>query len=211
VTDDNVTTTFLKLVESGEFDRILRTLRNQWDRVPRETILDVVQDAAIDVGHRLSDGQAIGNVAALVTTVARRKLIKVWETIQNGKGAVSALELRAKYPAAWQHDEERIVKVKRAANYVRTLIPKVDNEKYRRTLYEMLDAAEQGRQLMPKDLAEKLECSANTASKQMERAPARLLPILKEAGFDTLDALLEIPSQTGDDEHSDDEKEFYHD
>lgn len=211
MTDDNVTTTFLKLVESGEFDRILRTLRNQWDRVPRETILDVVQDAAIDVGHRLSDGQAIGNVAALVTTVARRKLIKVWETIQNGKGAVSALELRAKYPAAWQHDEERIVKVKRAANYVRTLIPKVDNEKYRRTLYEMLDAAEQGRQLMPKDLAEKLECSSNTASKQMERAPARLLPILKEAGFNTLDALLEIPSQTGDDEHSDDEKEFHDD
>lgn len=200
VSEDDLNAAFLRLVEGGEFDRILRTLRNQWDRVPRETILNTVRDAATEVVRRHHDGQTIDNVAALVTTIARRKLIKIWEAIQEGKAAESALELRAKYPDGWQHDEERIVKVKRAADYVRTLIPKVDNEKYRRTLYEMLDAAEQGRQLMPKDLAEKLGCSPNTASKQMERAPARLLPILKEAGFDSLDALLEMPSQADDDE-----------
>ncbi|OMB94509.1 hypothetical protein [Mycobacterium colombiense] len=210
MSEEDLNAAFLELVEGGGFDRILRTLRNQWDRVPRETILNAVRDAATDVVRRHRDGQAIDNVAALVTTIARRKLIKIWDSIQEGRAAGSALELQVKHPEAWQHDEERIVRVKRAADYVRTLVPQVDNERYRRTLYEMLDAAEQGRQLMPKELAEILDCSPNTASKQMERAPARLLPILKEAGFNTVGALLQIPPQATDN-YSDDNKEIKND
>lgn len=206
MSDDDLNAAFLELVEGGGFDRILRTLRTQWDRMPRETILNAVRDAATEVVRRHRDGQKTDNVPALITTIARRMLIKIWSDVQDGESAESALKLQAEYPEVWQHDEERIAKIKRAAGYVRSLVPRVDNENYRRTLHEMLDAAEQGRQLMPKDLAEKLGCTPNTASKQLERAPVRLLPIMREEGFDSMDALLDMHTHFADAEDSEDEE-----
>lgn len=211
MTKDELDAAFLGLVESGEFDRILRNLRNAWDRVPRETVLDVVQEAATEVVRRHQDGQIFTNLAGLITTIARRNLIKVWEVIQEAEDVQSALKLRAKYPDAWRHDEERAERIERAAGFVRTLLPGLDNENYRLTLSAILDAAQQGKQLMPKDLAEQLDCSPNTASKWMERAPQRLLPVLTEAGFDTLDGLLNtLPLQDDHDNATNEEQEEMH-
>jgi DNA-directed RNA polymerase specialized sigma24 family protein len=208
MTDDELNKAFLALVEGGELDRILRQLRNKWDRTPREVVLNAVRDAAAEVVQRAKSGQAITNVAGLVRTIADRQLIKLWRAAQDVKDANGALELQANYPEVWQHDERRITQIKTAAAYVRTLIPKVDSESYRDTLTAMLDAAEQGRQLQPKDLGDQMGCSPNTASKRMERAPQRLLPILQEAGFDSLNALLNLPSpqddETDNEEHNDD-------
>jgi hypothetical protein len=209
VTEDELEAAFLELVEKRGFDRILGLLRTQWERVPRETILNVVHDAATEVVRRHRDGQVVTNVPGLVTTIARRTLSKVWATMQEAEEAEAAVELQTKYPEVWQHDEERVVQVKRAAAFVRTLVPKLDNENHRRTIYAILDAAEEGRQLQNKDLAEQLGCAADTAGKWKERAPERLLPILREAGFETLDDLLARAELSYDTEY--DDTEFIHD
>lgn len=190
MTEDSLEAAFFELIEDGGLDRILRRLRMQWERIHRETILNVIRDAATEVVRRHREGQVVTNVPGLVTTIASRTLGKVWAAMQEAEAAQSAVELQTLYPEVWQHDEERVVKVKRAAAFVRTLVPNLDNENHRRTIYALLDAAEEGRQLQNKDLAERLGCSPDTAGKWKERAPARLLPILRDAGFDTLDQLL---------------------
>lgn len=203
VTEEELEAAFIELIENRGFDRILGVLRAQWERVPRETILNIVHDAATEVVRRHRDGQVITNVPGLITTIARRALGKDWAAVQEAETAQSAIELQVMYPEVWRHDEERVARMQRAAAYVRTLVPKLDNENHRRTIYALLDAAEEGRQMQNKDLAELLGCSPDTAGKWKERAPERLLPILREAGFDTFDQLLARPEPAGETEPTD--------
>jgi hypothetical protein len=208
VTNDELDKAFLALVEGGELDRILRQLRNKWDGVPRETVLNAVRDAASEVVRRAKSGQTIANLPGLIRTIAHRQLIRGWEDIEAADRAQGAIELQATHPEIWRHDETRVAKIERAADYVRTLVPKIESENYRATLYAMLDAAEEGDQLQPKQLAEQMACSPNTASKWMERAPLRLLPVMEDAGYTSFEELLNMPTPQHADDDTDQDEEL---
>jgi DNA-directed RNA polymerase specialized sigma24 family protein len=205
VTDDELDKAFLNLTETGELDKIFAQLRTAWDGLPREVVREALGDAMAEVVRQQRVGVNITNLPGLLQTVARRRLSKIWEATKRDDAALDQLagSLRAE-----AFDPERADKARRAVDYVRTLIPKVDNENYQRTLIEMLDAVVARRQLTPKDLAQTLGCTANTASKWLVRAPDRLLVVLQEAGYDTLDSLLNLPPLDDDGELDDDE---YHD
>jgi DNA-directed RNA polymerase specialized sigma24 family protein len=208
VTDDELDKAFLELVEGGELDRILRQLRHKWNGAPRETVLNAVRDAATELVQRAKSGQKITNVPGLIRTIADRQLIRGWEDIEAADGARGAIELQATHPEIWRHDETRVAKIERAADYVRTLVPKIESESYRATLYAMLDAAVDGHQLQPKQLAEQMGCSPNTASKWMERAPQRLLPFMEDAGYTSFEELLNMTAPQHSDDDTDQDEEL---
>lgn len=203
--DDELDQAFLTLTASGELDRIFRQLRNAWyGSLAREVVREALGDAMAEVVRLHQDGVQITNLPGLIQTVSRRRLSKIWEATQRED---SALEQLAGSLEAEKEDPERTTKVKRAAAHVRTLVPKLDNKNYQLTINAMLDAAEDRRQLTPQQLATAAGCTPNTASKWMERAPQRLLSILKDEGFDSLDSLLNVPPTNHDidDEEYDDE------
>jgi len=151
------------------------------------------------------DSVQITNLPGLLQTVSRRRLSRIWAVTQRDDAALERLTGSLDAETA---DPERTTKVKRAAAYVRTLVPKLDNKNYQFTINEVLDAAEERRQLTPKELSEKAGCNLNTASKWLERAPQRLLPILQEAGFDSLGGLLDMDRPPHDHEETDDDKDY---
>lgn len=210
MTDDELEREFLRLAETGEVDRILRGLRNRYDRVPRDVVVDVYRDATVDVVRRHKRGQTITNLAGLLTTIAQRKLQAVWRAIQDAEESKSLLELRARHAEAFEHDEEREAKVERAAHFIRGLVPRLDNENYRRTLVTLLDAAQAGIQLENKELADILGCAPNTAGMWKLRAFQRLRPLLEEAGivaWEQLVDMLPLPEDEDDyDDATDDEE-----
>lgn len=208
MTGDELDEAFLKLTETGELDRIFAQLRSAWDGLPREVVREALGDAMAEVVRQQQAGVTITNLPGLLQTVARRRLSKIWEATRRDD---AALEQLADSLRAEALDPERGDKARRAVDYVRTLIPKVDNENYQRTLTEMLDAVIERRQLTPKELGEKFGCTANTASKWLVRAPERLLMVLQEAGYDTLESLLILPPLDGDDEPDDEYEDFYED
>ena len=210
MTDDELEREFLGLAETGEVDRILRGLRNRYDRVPRDVVVDVYRDATVDVVRRHKRGQTITNLAGLLTTIAQRKLRAVWRAIQDAEESKSLLGLRTRHAEAFEHDEEHEAKVERAAQFVRGLVPRLDNENYRRTLVTLLDAAQAGIQLENKELADILGCAPNTAGMWKLRAFQRLRPLLEEAGivaWEQLVDMLPLPEDEGDydDEETEDE------
>lgn len=215
MTDDELDQEFLRLAETGEADRILRGLRNRYDRVPRDVVLEVYRDATVEAVRRHKRGQTITNLAGLLTTIAKRRLQEVWEAIQEAEATQSLFELRARHPDVWEHDEEHVARVERAARFVRSLVPDLDNENYRRTLVTLLDAAQAGMQLENKELADVLGCAPNTAGMWKFRAFQRLRRLLEETGIVTWEHLLELlplPEDADDevrenDGHEDDEEE----
>lgn len=192
MTDDELEQEFVRLAETGEVDRILRGLRNRYDRVPRDVVLEVYRDATVEVVRRHRRGQTITNLAGLLTTIAKRRLQDVWEAIQEAEMTQSLFELRARHPDVWEHDEEQVTRVERAARFVRSLVPGLDNENYRRTLVTLLDAAQAGIQLENKELADVLGCTPNTAGMWKLRAYQRLRRLLEEAGIVTWEDLIDL-------------------
>jgi DNA-directed RNA polymerase specialized sigma24 family protein len=214
MTDDELEQEFLRLAETGEVDRILRGLRNRYDRVPRDVVLEIYSDATVAVVQRHKRRQNITNLAGLLTTIAKRRLQEVWEAMQQAEATQSLFELRVQHPDVWEHDEERAAKVERAAGFIRDLVPRLDNENYRRTLVTLLDAAQAGMQLENKELADVLGCAPNTAGMWKLRAYQRLRRLLEEAGIVSWEHLLDLlplPDDADDyatgDENDDEEEE----
>lgn len=201
MTDDELDRAFLHLAESGEYDRLLRQMRTKWSRIPRDEVLHFIQDACGEVVLRAKEGQTITNLPGLLRTIADRALGKYWDELQDTKDAQRAMQRLADHGLLWRHDEEAVAGVRRAADYVRTLLPKLDNENWRRTINAILDAATEGRQADNKDLAEVLDAKADTVGKWKERAIRRLATLLREEGHDSLDSLL-LPPVIDDDEES---------
>lgn len=204
MTDDELDEEFLRLAETGEVDRILRGLRNRYTRVPRDVVVEVYRDATVDAVLRHKRGQAITNLAGLLTTIAQRKLRAVWLAMQEAEEGQPLLELRVQHLEAFGHDEEHASKVERAARFVRDLVPRLNNENYRRTLVTLLDAAQGGIQLENKELGDILGCAPNTAAMWKLRAYQRLRPLLQEAGIVTWEQLVDIlPLPEDEDDYAD--------
>lgn len=212
MTDDELDQAFLDLAGTGEYDKLLGQMRTKWSGVPREEVRHFIQEACEEVVRRAKAGQKITNLPGLIRTVSDRMLGKYWNELQEARDVEKAMSRLATYGLLWQHDEETVIRVRRAADYVRTLVPKLDNDNWRRTILAMLDAAVEGQQAENKDLAEVLGAKPDTVGKWKERAISRLAVILREEGYDSLDALLnpptaaddEVDDQTDDEEYEDD-------
>lgn len=210
MTDDELDQAFLDLAESGEYDKLLRQMRAKWSRIDREEVLQFIQEACAEVVHRVREGQEVTNLPGLIRRIADRALSKYWEELQETRDAQAAMDRLASQGLLWRHDEEAVARVQRAADFVRTLVPRLDNQNWQRTIYAILDAAVEGRQADNKDLAEVLDAKPDTVGKWKERAAGRLAAILREEGYDSLETLLSPPSPTdeddSDDEDTDDEE-----
>lgn len=212
MTDKELDKAFLQLVESGEFDRILRHLRSRWDRVPREVVLEALQDASEEVVKRQQAGGTITNLAGLLTTIARRRLGAIWEEMQREREAREVLVARAGHPGVWGHDEDYAAKIERAAAYIRTLAARIDSENHRRTVLTIIDAAAEGIQLENKDLGEILGCIPNTAGMWKLRGFQRVRVLLETEGVMSWEDIIEmIPlpedDETDEDNESEDEED----
>lgn len=206
MTEDELDQAFLDLADCGEYDRILSQLRTKWSGIAREEVRHFVQDASEEVVRRVKAGQAVTNLPGLIRTIADRLLGKYWEELREAKDAQRAMDRLAAQGVLWRHDEEAVERIQRTADYVRTLVPKLDNENWRRTIYAVLEATSEGRQADNKTLAELLGAKPDTVGKWKERAIARLVVIVREEGHESLEAVLNPPSPTPD-EHDDDEYE----
>lgn len=204
MTDDELDQAFLDLAESGEYDKLLRQMRSKWSRIPRGEVRHFIQEACEEVVRRAKDGQNITNLPGLMRTIADRALSKYWDELQGTRDAQDAIDRLAFQGLLWRHDEEAVARVQRAADFVRSLVPRLDNQNWQRTIYAILGAAVEGRQAENKDLAEVLGAKPDTVGKWKERAAARLAVILRAEGYDSLETLLHPPSPTDEDD-SDDE------
>lgn len=205
MTDDELDQAFYRLTGSGEYDKILRQMRAKWDGIPREEVLHFIQDASEEVVRRVKAGQSVTNLPGLIRTIADRLLGKYWKELQDAKDAYGAMDRLAARGVLWRHDAEAIERIHRAARYVHALVPKLDNENWRRTIYAILDATTEGRQADNKALAELLGAKPDTIGKWKERAIARLASIVREEGYDSFEAVLNPPIPTT---HEDDDDEY---
>lgn len=209
--DDELDQAFLDLAE-GEYDRLLAQMRTKWSGVPREDVRHFIQEACEEVVRRVKAGGTITNLPGMIRTIADRALGKYWAELQESHDVERAMGRLASYGLLWRHDEETVTRVQRAAAYVRSLVPKLDNENWQRTIVAILDAAVEGRQAENKDLGEVLGAKPDTVGKWKERAIRRLVAILREEGYESLEALLAPPPKDEDDdpyeEESDDDEEY---
>lgn len=207
MTEDELDQAFFDLADCGEYDRILSQMRTRWSGIAREEVRHFVQDACEEVVRRIKAGQAVTNLPGLIRTIADRLLGKYWEELLEAKDAQRAMDRLAAQGVLWRHDEEAVERIQRTADYVRTLVPKLDNENWRRTIYAILEATSEGRQADNKTLAEFLGAKPDTVGKWKERAIARLVLIVREEGHDSLEAVLNPPTPTTDDQDDYDEYE----
>jgi hypothetical protein len=207
MTEDELDQAFFDLADCGEYDRILSQMRTKWSGIAREEVRHFVQDASEEVVRRIKAGQAVTNLPGLIRTIADRLLGKYWEELRAAKDAQRAMDRLAAQGVLWRHDEKAVERIQRTADYVRTLVPKLDNENWRRTIYAILEATSEGRQADNKTLAELLGAKPDTVGKWKERAIARLVVIVREEGHESLETVLNPPSPTTDDQDDYDEYE----
>jgi hypothetical protein len=203
--DDELDRAFLDLAGSKEYDRLLAQMRTKWSGVPREDVRHFIQGACEEVVRRVKAGGTITNLPGMIRTIADRALGKYWSELQESHDVEEAMARLASYGHLWRHDEETVARVERAAEYVRSLVPKLDNENWQRTVVAILDAAAEGRQAENKDLAEVLGAKPDTVGKWKERAIKRLAGILREEGYESLEALLAPAAEDDEDDGDGDE------
>ncbi|MEU1958467.1 hypothetical protein [Nocardia sp. NPDC019304] len=196
MTDDELDQEFYDLAESGEYDRILRQMRFKWSRVPREEVCHFVQDASEEVVRRVKAGQSVTNLPGLIRTIADRLLAKYWADLERAEEAQQTIGRLAAHGVLWRHDEETVERIQRTADYLRTLVHKLDNENHQRVINAILDATADGRQAENKDLADVLGCKADTAGKWKERAIVRLATIVRDEGYGPLELSLTPATET---------------
>ena len=169
-----------------------------------------MRDAATEVVRRAKSGQKITNLPwlgfAQSPTASSSKPGRTSKQRRRRRGPSSSRPRTQRYGGTTQRGLPR----SSAPGGLRpnTLVPKIDSKTYRATVYAMLDAAEHGHQLQPRELAEQMGCSPNTASKWIEQAPQRLLPVMKDAGFNSFEDLLNMPALPDADNETDDEEEL---
>lgn len=196
---------FFDLAESGEYDKLLRQMRAKWSRIPRDEVRHFIQEACEEIVRRAKAGQNITNLPGLMRTIADRALSKYWDELTETRDAEAAMERFASQGLLWRHDEEAVEGVQRAADFVRSLVPRLDNQNWQRTIYAILDAAVEGSQAENKDLAGVLGAKPDTVGKWKERAAGRLAAILREEGYDSLETLLSPPSLIDEEDEFDNE------
>lgn len=204
MTPEELELEFVTLAQSGELDKIQMYLRARRDKVPREVVREIVQEACLEVVRRQQDGGRITNVAGLITTIARRQQDKVWKEMLEGAEIDSALARREAEGGEWCHDDQWQAKVERATEYIFKVVAGWPTDNLRRTLLTIIDAAAQGVQLESRDLDRVLECAHGTGRVWRDRAFDRLRVQLEKDGISwdevtgALTGINEVPEDESD-------------
>ena len=74
VTFNDLEAAFTRLFDSGEADKILNRLKFKYSGLPREDVIEMFQEACVEVVQRYRAGKDTSNVAGLVHTITRNKL-----------------------------------------------------------------------------------------------------------------------------------------
>jgi len=182
---------FTRLFDSGEADKIMNRLMYKFSGLPRADVREMFQEACLEVVQRQRAGRDTSNVAGLVQTIARNKLVDLAAArarIKEGPGDFEQLPLQS----GWQHNEDYWAKIERATKYIRDVVESWPVDNHRRTMLLMLDAAVDGLLLQPKEMDEILGCARGTSGVWKERALDRLRTQLAAEGLLTWDELLEL-------------------
>ena len=209
MTPEELEREFVKLAEKGEYDKILGQLRAKWsDTIPRDVVLEMLQEACGDVIDRQRRGQAITNVAGLLRTITDRRLYALWKSNDIVNDRDDAFEEIDSETGRWRHSEERHEQVARGVAFVKEALVAWPDNNYRRVLHVIIDAAAEGMQLEPKELGELLGVDRGTARVWRERAYARLAAQFEKQGISWEYVTGLVPAvEAQDDEEDDYEKE----
>jgi hypothetical protein len=205
VTAEELEAEFVRLSAAGELDKIQRTLRQRRDRVPREVVKEIVQEACLEVVRRQQTGGRITNVAGLVQTISRRMLEKAWQEMLAGFEVDAAFARREREGGDWRHDEEWQARIERAVEYVFKAVANWPADNHRRTLMTIIDAAVDGVQIEARDLDQLLGCAPGTGRVWRDRAYDRLKAQLEREGvsWEQVTGLLPESDDEGDDDEGD--------
>lgn len=203
---------FTQLFDTGEADRILSRLTFKYSGLPRDDVIEMFQEACVEVVQRHRAGKDTSNVAGLVQTIARNKLA---DTVKSRAGEEFLDMDQLPLGGGWRHDDEYRAKIERATEYIRDIVESWDSDNQRRTMLLMLDAAVDGLLLQPKDMDEMLDCARGTSGVWKGRALDRLRGQLAEDGVLTWNELLDLlPIDTDidpDEPNEDDDEEYTND
>jgi len=199
VTPEELDAEFVRLTQTGELDKIQMYLRARRDKIPREVVHEILQEACYEVIRRQQDGGAITNVAGLLTTIARRRLDKVWADMLEGAEVEAAFARRQAEVGDWRHDDEWQVRIERATEYIFKVVAGWPASNLRHTLLTIIDAAAQGVQLEARDLDRILECAPGTGRVWRDRAFARLRVQLEKDGISWEEVTGGLPGLDEDD------------
>lgn len=183
MTPDELEAEFVRLAAVGELDKIQRILRSRRDKVPREVVREIVQEACLEVVRRQQAGGRITNVAGLLMTIAGRLLEKAWQQMQDGFEVDAAFARREREGGDWRHDDEWQTRIERATEYIYRVVANWPADNLRRTLLTIIDAAAEGMQLEPRDLDAQLGCARGTGRVWRDRALDRLRVQLERDGI----------------------------
>ena len=207
VTRDELEAEFLRMAAAGELDKIQRMLRSRRDRVPREVVKDIVQEACLEVIRRQQAGGVITNVAGLIVTIGGRMLEKAWQKMLAGYEVDAAFARREREIGEWRHDEQRQAGIDRAVDYVFKAVANWPADNHRRTLLMIIEAAAEGVQLEARDLDERLGCARGTGRVWRDRAFDRLRAQLEREGVSWEEVTDLLPDTSGDDPGEGDDAE----
>lgn len=183
VTPEDLEAEFFRLTEVGEFDKIQRVLRARRDKVPREIVREIVQEACLEVVRRQQNNGRITNVAGLVMTIAGRLLERTWQRMLAAHDLDAALARRQCEGGPWRHDDEWHSQIERAVKYVTRVVDSWPADNLRRTLMLIIDSAAEGVQLEARDLDALLGCARGTGRVWRDRAFDRLRVQLEKDGM----------------------------
>ena len=203
LTPEELEAEFIRLTEAGELDKIQRVLRSRRDKVPREAVRDVVQEACLEVVRRQQAGGKITNAAGLIMTIAGRMLEQVWQQMVDGFEVDAILARRQREGGEWRHDDERQAQIARAIDYVFKVVANWPADNLRRTLLTIIDAAAQGEQLEPRDLDKLLGCARGTSWVWRNRAFDRLRVQLEKDGISWEEVTGLLPEADEDEDDGD--------
>lgn len=200
MTPDELEAEFVRLTKERELDKIQRILRSRRDRVPRDVVAEIVQEACLEVVRRQQAGGRITNVAGLVMTIAGRMLEKAWVKMMDGVEVDAAFARRQREVGEWRHDDKWQAMIERATEYVFKVAASWPADNLKRALMTIIDAAAEGVQLEPRDLDELLGCARGTSAVWRRRAYDRLRAQLEEDGLSWEEISGPLPGLAEDDE-----------
>jgi DNA-directed RNA polymerase specialized sigma24 family protein len=182
VTREELEAIFIELLEKKELDRVRKAIRRSAAGLPRDIADDCFQHACMEVVNRREAGQDLSNVAGLLVTIGRRRVAAIRKEVGDAEDANDVLERRIRDGVDWPHDESRQEALARGIAWVRRVVEGWPADNLRRVMMTLLDAAADGEQLQPADVARRLDIPRTHAGTYRDRAVDRVRKAAEDAG-----------------------------
>lgn len=194
MTNEEIEAIFIELVKTGEIDRITARLAAGFhSSVPREEVVQYVQDAVLACLRKMKTGTKIRKPPAFITKVAKTLLLKHVE--QDGE---DVLGIYARFVDGAEWDDAQVERRARALMVIKEELATWPTNNQRRALMVMLEAARNHEQLTDRELGEALGTTEGTASSWKSRGLRRLRERLSAKGIDW-DGMGLFDAQEGED------------